>query len=286
MPGYPGGAGLQGGPAMPGQGGIPLSQLDMGSFFEILIPIKSWLHDRGWRQGIRLLIIPYALLPLIFLGLFSTSGNLTTPGWAYSLYIAPLWLLTFWYLIRPPVIGKLEAVIAVGIIIWTIVWLHIVTIYLNDHFANTHNILGSLVVGYNEESTKAIPVLVAAIVVLKFRKQKLDPRTWFLMGTVAGLTFGVVEQSIYTPAAIVGIHSRPGRGPGRRRHAAVRVPGLRRRLPARCLGRRLRLLRRHGHQLPPPPHPAAAARHQHPGRAARAERLHADDLQYRLGRAS
>ena len=207
MPGFQGGAGLQGGPAMPGQGGIPLSQLDMGSFFEILIPIKSWLRDRGWRQGIRLLIIPYALLPLIFLGLFSTSGNLTTPGWAYSLYIAPLWLLTFWYLIRPPAIGKLEAVIAVGIILWTIVWLHIVTIYVNDHFADTHNILGSLVVGYNEESTKAIPVLVAAIFMLKVRKQKLDPRTWFLMGTVAGLTFGVIEQSIYTPAAIVGIHS-------------------------------------------------------------------------------
>src|SRR5215472_7481838 len=77
MPGYPGdqgyqaaagyqaGAGYQGaaGPFVPAQPGIPLSQLDMGSFFEILIPIKSWLHDRGWRQGIRLLIIPYALLP-------------------------------------------------------------------------------------------------------------------------------------------------------------------------------------------------------------------------------
>ncbi len=83
MPGYPGyqaGAGYQGGPnyaggpAVPGQAGIPVSQLDMGSFFEILIPIKSWLHDRGWRQGIRLLIIPYALLPLIFLQLFSTSN--------------------------------------------------------------------------------------------------------------------------------------------------------------------------------------------------------------------
>jgi RsiW-degrading membrane proteinase PrsW (M82 family) len=208
--GYQGGAGYPagaGGPVMPGQAGIPLSQLDMGSFFEILIPVKSWVHDRGWRQGIRLLIIPYALLPLIFLGLFSNSSNLMTPGWAYSLYIAPLWLLTFWYLIRPPVIGKLEAVVAVGIIVWTVIWLHVVTIYINDHFANTHTILGSLVVGYNEESTKAIPVLVAAIVVLTVRKQKLDPRTWFLLGTVAGLTFGVIEQSIYTPAAIVGIHS-------------------------------------------------------------------------------
>ena len=212
-PGYPAGAGYQGWPnyagepAVPGQPGIPLSQLDMGSFFEILIPVKSWLHDRGWRQGIRLLIIPYALLPLIFLQLFSTSNSLSSPGWAYSLYVAPLWLLTFWYLIRPPVIGKLEVVIAIGIVIWTIVWLHVVTIYINDNYANTHNILGSLVVGYNEEITKALPVLIAAILVLQIRKQKLDPRTWFLMGTVAGLTFGIVEQSIYTPLAIGQIHA-------------------------------------------------------------------------------
>jgi RsiW-degrading membrane proteinase PrsW (M82 family) len=207
--GYPGGAGAagyQGGPAVPAQPGIPLSQLDMGSFFETLIPVKSWLHDRGWRQGLRLLIIPYALLPLIFLQIFSTSNSLSSPGWAYSLYVAPLWLLTFWYLIRPPQIGKLEVVIGIGIVIWTIVWLHVVTIYVNDHFADTHSIGGSLVVGYNEEITKALPVLIAAILVLQIRKQKLDPRTWFLMGTVAGLTFGIVEQSIYTPAALIGIH--------------------------------------------------------------------------------
>src|SRR5260370_40865169 len=206
MPGYPGYQGLPGGPAMPGQAGIPLSQLDMGAFFEILVPVQSWLHDRGWRQGVRLLIIPYALLPLIFLHVLSTSTSLSSPGWAYSLYVAPLWLLTFWYLIRPPVIGKLEVVVGIGIVIWTIVWMHVVTIYINNHFANTHSILGSLVVGYNEEVTKALPVLIAAILVLKIRKQKLDPRTWFLMGTVAGLTFGIVEQSIYTPAALIQIH--------------------------------------------------------------------------------
>jgi RsiW-degrading membrane proteinase PrsW (M82 family) len=198
--------GYQGGPAVPAQPGIPLSQLYMGSFFETLIPVQSWLHDRGWRQGLRLLIIPYALLPLIFLQIFSTSTSLSSPGWAYSLYIAPLWLLTFWYLIRPPQIGKLEIGIGIGIVIWTIAWLHAVTIYLNNHFANPRTIPGSLVVGYNEEITKALPVLVAAILVLRVRKQKLDPRTWFLMGTVAGLTFGIVEQSIYTPAALLQIH--------------------------------------------------------------------------------
>jgi hypothetical protein len=34
-------------PAQP----IPLSELDMGLVLEILIPVKSWLHDCGWRQA-------------------------------------------------------------------------------------------------------------------------------------------------------------------------------------------------------------------------------------------
>ncbi len=59
MPGYPGF-----GPGVPQ---LDVAKLDRGSFFETLVPVKSWLHDRGWRQGLRLLIIPYALLPLLFL---------------------------------------------------------------------------------------------------------------------------------------------------------------------------------------------------------------------------
>jgi RsiW-degrading membrane proteinase PrsW (M82 family) len=184
-----------------------------GSFFQTLIPVRSWLHDPNWRQGMRLLIIPYALLPLIFLGLFSSSGNLTTPGWAYSLYVAPLWLLAFWALIRPPKIGKYEIPVAVGIVIWTIIWLNAVTKTVNDHLAQPPlNIIKALAVGFNEEITKALPVLIAALLLLYVGKIKLDPRTWMVMGTIAGLTFGVVEQSIYTPAAIVGIHSATAPG--------------------------------------------------------------------------
>jgi RsiW-degrading membrane proteinase PrsW (M82 family) len=208
MPGFP--PGYAGGPAYPGGPGMPAvaQQLDMGSALQTLIPIRSWLHDAGWRQGMRLLIIPYALLPIIFLGVFGNYTSLETPGWAYSLYIAPLWLLSFWWLIRPPEkIGWQEVQIAIGIVIWVVIWIHVVTININDQLGATLNFPKALVVGYNEESTKAIPVLVAAMLLLKFRKKKLDPRMWMLMGTVAGLTFGIVEQSIYTPAAIVGIHS-------------------------------------------------------------------------------
>jgi RsiW-degrading membrane proteinase PrsW (M82 family) len=196
MPGFPGFG--------PGAPQLDATKLERGSFFETMVPVKSWLHDKGWRQGFRLLIIPYALLPLLFLQVFSMSRSLATPGWAYSLYIAPLWLIAFWYLIRPPRWGKVEVWIAVGIVIWEYIWLHAVTININDHLVGGGKLTfpKALIVGFNEETSKAIPVLVAAALLLSIRKQKLDPRSWMIMGTIAGLTFGVIEQAIYTPQAL------------------------------------------------------------------------------------
>lgn len=210
MPGaVPPGMGQQ--PAA-GWGGAPQlgAQLDLGSFFQTLVPIKSWLKDPGWHQGLRLMIIPYALLPLIFLQIFSNAHSLTTPGWAYSIYVAPLWLIAFWYFVRPPKWNRApEIAIACGIVVWEWVWLHVVTININDHLVGAPPLTfpKSFIVGYNEEISKALPVLVAAALLLGMRKTKLDPRTWMVMGTISGLTFGIIEQSLYTPGAIVAVHS-------------------------------------------------------------------------------
>src|SRR5262249_60389831 len=101
--------------------------------FQILVPVRSWLTDPGWRQGLRLLVIAYALLPLVFIALFASSGNLTTPGWAYSLYVAPLWGVAFWLLIRPPEpYGKQELLIGLGIVIWVMIWMSVVAVHLNS----------------------------------------------------------------------------------------------------------------------------------------------------------
>src|SRR5215472_172470 len=67
LPGQPG-------PAFPpGQLGPPVPAVpqasqgdDLADAFRILIPVGSWLKNPGWRQGLRLLVIAYALLPLIF----------------------------------------------------------------------------------------------------------------------------------------------------------------------------------------------------------------------------
>ena len=183
------------------------SRDELASAFQILVPIKSWLKDPGWGQGLRLLVIPYALLPLVFLALFTSSGNLTTPGWAYSLYVAPLWAIVFWLLIRPPApMGKREVLIALGIIIWVMLWMSVVTINVNKHM-NPRGFGDALVVGFNEEITKALPILVAALLLLRLRSVKLDVRMWMFLGTIAGLTFGVREASQYTTVAIEHIAS-------------------------------------------------------------------------------
>jgi RsiW-degrading membrane proteinase PrsW (M82 family) len=195
-------AAMQRSPVPPRLGAAAEARDELASAVQILVPVRSWLNDPGWRQGLRLLVIPYALLPLVFLALFASSGNLTTPGWAYSLYIAPLWGVAFWLLIRPPEpYGKRELLIGIGIVIWVMIWMSIVTININSSL-NLKTPGGALLVGFNEEITKALPILVAALGLLKLRQVKLDVRMWMFLGTIAGLTFGVREASQYTTLAI------------------------------------------------------------------------------------
>jgi RsiW-degrading membrane proteinase PrsW (M82 family) len=176
--------------------------------FEILIPVKTWLKDAGWHQGLRLLVIAYALLPLVFLALLSSSSSLSVPGFAYSLYVAPLWAIAFWLLVRPGRIAALEIYVGIAIVVWVTIWLYVVTVNINDQLVNAvrnGNFLAALAVGYNEEITKALPILLAALVLLKFRATKLGVRMWMFLGTISGLTFGILEERLYTEMAIAQV---------------------------------------------------------------------------------
>jgi RsiW-degrading membrane proteinase PrsW (M82 family) len=209
QPGYPGApAPGQYGPGQyPGQQfGPPQGQATgLAGALSILIPIQSWLSNPGWRQWSRLLFIVFGILPPIFVVLFSTSTNNSTPGWAYSLYTAPLWALVFWYLIRP---GKITAPMiwaGVGIIAGVNILIPTLTLpWENAVNTGQHSnfLLWIVGVGYPEELTKAIPVLVAALI-LRARKIKLDTRAWMFLGCIAGLTFGVREAVLYTTSFVM-----------------------------------------------------------------------------------
>jgi RsiW-degrading membrane proteinase PrsW (M82 family) len=216
QPGYP-----QPPAGAPGWGAMPPGRMppggaapdraggeDMATALRILFPVQGWLHDKGWRQGLRLLVIAYALLPLIFLATLSSSSKLSTPGWAYSLYVAPLWIMGFWMLIRPGRVGRQEIWAAAGIVVWTLIWMNVVTINVNDslHISGKIGFFPALVIGFNEEITKALPVLLAGLVLLRYRKVKLGVRMCMFLGTIAGLTFGIFEQAFYTSTDIIGIN--------------------------------------------------------------------------------
>jgi len=182
---------------------------ELAEAVHILFPVRSWLHLTPWRQGLRLLVIVYALLPLVFLAIFDNSQDLTTPGWAYSLYIAPLWAIGFWLLIRPGHIKALEIQVGVGIIVWVLVWMNVVTVNVNSslhHSGQSFSLLAALGIGFNEEITKALPILLAGLILRRWRGIRLDVRMWMFLGTIAGLTFGVFEQAFYTSQDILLIN--------------------------------------------------------------------------------
>ncbi len=187
---------------------------DFATAVHILLPVRSWLKDPGWKQGSRLLVIAYGLLPSLFVVLFSATSDLSAPGWAYSLAIAPLWAVAFWLLIRPGHITKLIGWLAVGIVAGVMLLLPTLTLPWEDALDNTrgiHNLLPWIYgVGFAEEVTKAIPILVAALLLRWVWKITLDVRVWMFLGTIAGLAFGIRESVYYTSSYLTQGNHRAG----------------------------------------------------------------------------
>lgn len=199
-----------GSPAPPAAAPGNVSALHVTGVLSTLIPVRTWLKDPALRQWPRLLIAVYALLPLILLILLQNTTDLKTIGWVYCLYVAPLWALVFWWLIRPGPIHRLHLAIAAVIIAAEFILIPALTIPWEKALApssTSHNLLQYIYgVGLAEETTKALPVLVLAIVLLKWRKTKLDVRMWMFLAALSGLTFGVYEAStVYVPVDIVTI---------------------------------------------------------------------------------
>jgi len=180
---------------------------DFATAVHILLPVRSWLKDPGWKQGSRLLVIAYGLLPSLFVVLFSSTTNVNVPGWAYSLAIAPLWAVAFWLLIRPGRITRLIGWLAVAIVAAVLLLLPILTLPWEnalDSNVSPRQVLPWIYgVGFAEEITKALPILVAALLLRWVWKTTLDVRVWMFLGTISGLAFGVRESVLYTSSYLM-----------------------------------------------------------------------------------
>jgi RsiW-degrading membrane proteinase PrsW (M82 family) len=188
----------------------PVASGQLTSALRILVPAGAWLRDPAMRRWQRLLVVAYALTPLVLLIVLQHNGDLVTLGWVYCLYVAPLWAMVFWYLIRPGPVTKLDLAIVAVIIAAEFVLIPVLTIPWETHLGpsnSDHSVLGWIFgVGLPEELTKALPIMILALLLLRFRHTKLDVRMWMFLGTISGLFFGAYEASkIYVPAAIVDI---------------------------------------------------------------------------------
>jgi RsiW-degrading membrane proteinase PrsW (M82 family) len=196
--------------------GHELPGADLATAMHILVPVRSWLKHPGWRQGSRLLVIAYGLLPSVFVVLFAGTSRQSAPGWAYSLAIAPLWAVAFWLIIRPGPVTRDVAWLAAGISAAVLILLPVLTIPWEnalDKTASQHNpLLWIYAVGVAEEVTKALPLLLAALLLRRLAKITLDVRYWMFLGTLAGLTFGVWESVLYTTNTLMTIRQSPVQG--------------------------------------------------------------------------
>jgi len=180
-------------------------------FFHTLVPIRTWMTDPTLRQWPKLVVALYALAPVVLLIPLQNTSDLKTVGWLYSLYIAPLWAMVFWWLIRPGPIHRQHLLLTGIIIAAEYVLVPALTIPWEAHLSpgeRNHSLIQWIYgVGLAEELTKALPVLALAII-LKARNIKLDVRMWMFLATLSGLFFGVYEAStVYVPHDLQAVNA-------------------------------------------------------------------------------
>ncbi len=173
---------------------------------QILVPYRSWVENRGLRSSVRVLFLVYAMLPVVFLVAFLNTTNFQTLGWVYAIYTAPLWLLAFWYLIKPEnskrtlaITGAAVAAIVLLIMAGPLQWYYNAIPDPSKHPGNWFGWL--LAPGIAEEMTKDLPVLLVVLVAGTYFKtqlgERLGVRSCMFLGTVAGLAFGAREAALY-----------------------------------------------------------------------------------------
>jgi len=161
----------------------------------MLLPLREWAADLGWRQGRSALFLLMALAPFALLQATSEDADIERAAVGFAVYFAILWLIAIRELVRPEPLGWLTiaqvsaftAVAGIGI-----------AIAVEEQLgASTDHWFSSIVtVGLPEEAAKALAILLF----LRVGRGRWAPRTYLYAGAVSGLAFGAAEAVTYTVA--------------------------------------------------------------------------------------
>jgi hypothetical protein len=170
--------------------------------FHILFPFRSWIDNAGWRSGVRLIFLVYALLPVLFLVVFQNTTNFQTLGYVYAVYTAPLWLLAFWWLIKPEDTTRTLLISGACVVVITLLFMAGPLKWYYNAIAPPATSPGNwfrwlVSTGFIEEGTKDGAALISILAAGAYFKHRLGVRSCMFLGTIAGLAFGVREAAFY-----------------------------------------------------------------------------------------
>lgn len=188
------------------QNGIKAKIKSKGSFVdqlraigsELILPI-SLLRSKQWLADKRLILLALVGLGPSFIMLLPIHGF--GVFYAVALYFAAIWGLFFYYFFRTPQV-RLKITLAVFFLtqgfvflLWDILGLPSLNPFyklLDTTFI--FNLFGYIFgVGLTEEFVKLLPLLI----IYRFAREPLQPKTLVFYGLISGIAFGVFEGVQY-----------------------------------------------------------------------------------------
>jgi RsiW-degrading membrane proteinase PrsW (M82 family) len=164
-----------------------------------LLPLGDWIRHhslRSWPVLLFLLLICVPSIALVILGSNPSTSTFDHVAWIFAAYFAVAWLLLLGVIIRPAHVTRPMLVLVTVVALVTQVPLAI-TLEVDLH-ASTAGLGASIwSVGLPEELSKAIPVLVVALVYRLLDRHDLTPKDYLFLGAVSGLVFGASEVVHY-----------------------------------------------------------------------------------------
>jgi len=182
---------------MPAHAPIPPTQQRRAGQVNDLLPLGDWVRHhslRSWPVLLFLVLICVPSIALVILGGNPSASTFDHVAWIFAAYFAIAWLLLLGVIIRPEHVTRTMLIVVTAIALVTQVPL---AITLETALHSNSAALGQSIftIGIPEELTKALPVLVVALIYR--RRHGLLPRDYLFLGAVSGLAFGASEVVHY-----------------------------------------------------------------------------------------
>lgn len=158
-----------------------------------LAPLRLMWSQLVAVRGLPAWFLLFAAAPMVLLQLTSEDTDIKRAAWGFAIYFALMWALVIHTLVRPE---KLSLGLGARVVLVEAVGGIALAVFLEKQLDPDLSHVGWAVfgVGLPEELAKAAPVIAFMLL----RPRVWTTRMYLFIGTLSGLTFGVVEAVGYS----------------------------------------------------------------------------------------